>query len=122
MADERLDDVTYAVHHEEEASLDEPDQWCRVACTVYEHCRGAMTDVQGLIESPRYLKAVDDILVGKTMEKEGKGLTEEAKRALKGVSGSTGTHLVRWDEVNDSRVAGGFYKRLDIRPLPREKR
>lgn len=119
-ADERLDDVTYAVRHEEEAPLDEPDQWCRVACTMYDHCRGALTDVEGLIDSPRYLKAVDALLVGKEMEKEGVGLAKEAKRALKGISGSTGTHLVRWITVNDSRVEGGAYERLDVRPLRKD--
>lgn len=114
---ERLDDVAYAIHHGEEASRDEPDQWCRVACTMYEHCRGGETDVGGLLHE-KHVRLVDHYLAGRATKQAGEALMEEVREKLRGVNGSTGTHLVREIHVNGR---GGQSVRLDIRPLPKGK-
>ncbi len=116
VAVERLEDVIYAIHHGEEAERDQPEQWCRMACPFFNVCRGAVTDVGGLLHE-KYLRATDSFLQGKAMKKVGEGLMQESKEALAGVNGSTGTHIVRWIHVN----AHGGYERLDIRPLPKGK-
>lgn len=121
-ADERLDDVQYAVLHGEEAARDEPDAWCQVACPFYTKCRGASTDVGGLIEEEGALLAVKNYEEGKRMEREGARLKDEAKRDLKGVEGSTGEHIVRWTRVNETEIAGFTrkgYDKIDIRKVRR---
>lgn len=121
-ADERLDDVQYAVLHGEEASRDEPDAWCQVACPFYTKCRGATTDVGGLIEEEGALLAVKNYVDGREMEKAGARLKDEAKRDLDGVEGSTGEHIVRWTHVNETEVPGFTrkgYSKIDIRAIRR---
>lgn len=121
-ADNRLDDVTYAVMHDEEASRDEPDAWCQVACPFYTKCRGATSDVGGLIEDEGALLAVKNYDEGKRMVREGTRLKDEAKRDLVNVEGSTGEHIVRWVHVNESDVPSftrKAYDRLDIRKVRR---
>lgn len=121
-ADSRLDDVTYAVMHDEEASRDEPDAWCQVACPFYTKCRGATSDVGGLIEDEGALLAVKNYDEGKRMVREGTRLKDEAKRDLVNVEGSTGEHIVRWVHVNESDVPSftrKAYDRLDIRKVRR---
>lgn len=124
-ADSRLDDVTYAVMHDEEASRDEPDAWCQVACPFYTKCRGATSDVGGLIEDEGALLAVKNYDEGKRMVREGTRLKDEAKRDLVNVEGSTGEHIVRWVHVNESDVPSftrKAYDRLDIRKVRRRSR
>lgn len=121
-ADQRLDDVVYAVMHNEEASRDEPDAWCQVACPFYTKCRGASTDVGGLIEDEGALLAVKNYEEGKRMEREGARLKDEAKRDLAGVEGSTGEYIVRWTHVNETAVPGFTrkgYDKIDIRKVKR---
>lgn len=121
-ADERLDDVQYAVLHGEEAARDEPDAWCQVACPFYTKCRGASTDVGGLIEEEGALLAVKNYEEGKRMVREGTRLKDEAKRDLTGVEGSTGEHIVRWTRVNETEVPGFTrkgYDKIDIRKVRR---
>lgn len=121
-ADERLEDVVYAVMHGEEAPRDEPDAWCQVACPFYTKCRGASTDVGGLITEEGALLAVKNYEEGKRLEREGARLKDEAKRDLKGVEGSTGEHIVRWTRVNETTVPGFTrkgYDKIDVRPVRR---
>lgn len=121
-ADSRLDDVVYAVMHGEEASRDEPDAWCQVACPFYTKCRGATTDVGGLIEDEGAILAIKNYEAGKKMVKEGERLKDESKLTLKGVEGSTGEHIIRWTRVNESEVPGYTrrgYDKIDVRPVRR---
>lgn len=121
-ADRRIDDVVYARLYESEAPRDEPDAWCQVACPFYYKCRGATTDVGGLIEDEGALLAVKHYEEGKRLVREGERLKDEAKVTLKGVEGSTGEHLVRWTHINETEVPGFTrkgYSRLDIRKMPK---
>lgn len=121
-AEQRLDDVVYAVMHDEEAPRDEPAAWCQVACPFFSKCRGATTDVSGLITDEGALLAVKNYEEGKRMAREAERLKDEAKRDLVGVEGSTGTHLVRWTHVNESEVPAftrKAYAKIDIRKLPK---
>lgn len=121
-ADQRLDDVVYARMYEDEAPRDEPDAWCQVACPFYSKCRGANTDVSGLIEDEGALLAVKNYEEGKRLAREGERLKDEAKQTLRGVSGSTGEHLVRWTEVAETYVEGFNRKahtKIDIRKMPK---
>lgn len=121
-AESRLDDVVYAVMHNEEAPRDEPDAWCQVACPFYTKCRGATTDVGGLITDEGALLAVKHYEEGKKMAREAERLKDEAKRDLKGIEGSTGEYVVRWTRVNETEVPGFTrkgYDKIDIRRLPK---
>lgn len=121
-AERRLDDVVYAVMHGEEASRDEPATWCQVACPFYSKCRGAETDVQGLITDESALLAVKHYEEAREMAKAAERLKDEAKATLKGVEGSTGEYIVRWTQVNQTDVPGftrKAYRKLDIRRLPK---
>lgn len=121
-ADERLDEVVYSRLYDSEAPRDEPDAWCQVACPFYSKCRGASSDVSGLIEDEGALLAVKNYEEGKRLVREGDRLKDEAKQTLRGVQGSTGEHLVRWTEVGETHVAGftrKSYAKIDVRPMPK---
>ncbi len=121
-ADQRLDDVVYARLYENEAPRDEPDAWCQVACPFYSKCRGASSDVSGLIEDEGALLAVKHYEEGKKLVREGTRLKDEAKQTLRGVEGSTGEHLVRWTQVGETFVEGftrKTYSKIDIRKMPK---
>jgi hypothetical protein len=119
----RLDDVEYAVAHDEEAPRDNPEPLCRY-CPFYFSCRGGVTDSPGLITDPGHLDAVEQYRAGIELEKEAKRLKDEAKAALVGAAGSTGKYVVRWIHVNEVTVPASHrsaYDRLDLRPLPGAK-
>jgi len=71
--DEWVNDVKYAVLHNEDASRDMPREWCWSYCEYATACRGHDTDVEGLLESPDIIAAVD-------MWEEVKALKSEAKK------------------------------------------
>jgi hypothetical protein len=59
------------------------------------------------------------------MAKAAERMKDDAKRALAGTSGFTGTHVVKWIYVNESEIPGHSrpgYERLSIRPIPRATR
>lgn len=119
----RLDDVEYAVAHDEEAPRDNPEPLCRY-CPFYFSCRGGITDSPGLITDAGHLDAVTQYRDAMAMEREAKRLKDEAKDALVGAAGSTGQYIVRWIHVNEVTVPASnrsAYDRLDIRPLPGSK-
>lgn len=112
-----LEQVVYAVQHDEVTQRDRPEAWCKVACPYYTRCYWGATDVNQVIEAPDLLQAVDDIVAAKAMEKEAKALKASAQAALAGVNGSTRRHLVRWITVNGTETRSG-YERLDLREIP----
>ena len=122
--DEFIGDAIYAVMHDEEAARDRPYNMCEVVCPFFSRCRGA-DDYQagGLIEDFVTLGAVNGYVKGLEMEKQGKRLKEDAKAALVGAAGSTGTHVVSWSKVGPTDIAAGTrrgYDRLSIRPIKKE--
>lgn len=114
-----LDDIVYAYAHGETARKEPPREMCFAACGFAPECRGGDTDARGLITDPEQLAAVEMMREAITLEKQARLLKDEAKAALKDVSGSTGRYTVRWIKVGGGYVAYERppYERLDIRPV-----
>lgn len=124
--DDWIHDVKYAVVNNTEASKDKPREWCWSYCEYATLCRGNDTDVEGLIEDPEILSAVNLYAEGLALEKVAKKKKDTAKLAIPSqLSGSTGTHNVRWVEIGPTVVAESTragYRKLDIRPIPGPKK
>jgi hypothetical protein len=121
---EWLSDVIYAVQQDEEASRDKPREWCYACCPFAPACRGEDdTDVEGLIEDPFILEAIEVY----NAAKEAIALAEKDKKSaasvLEQVEGRTPTHIVRWVNVGESTVAytRSGYRRLDVKPIPKKR-
>lgn len=120
--DDWIHDTKYAVLHNAEASKDKPREWCWSYCEYATLCRGNDTDVEGLIEDPEMLAAVDLYGEGLALEREGARRKGVAKLSIPdGLSGSTGSHNVRWVDVGPTDNRAG-YRKLDIRPVPGPKK
>jgi hypothetical protein len=118
--DEWINDVKYAVIQGEEAQKDMPREWCWSFCEYASICRGQDTDVEGLIEDPEVVAAVDMHTEAAALEKQAKKLKNNAQIILNRIeSGSTGTHQVRWTEVQGGHVEyyRKPYKKLSITPI-----
>jgi hypothetical protein len=116
-----LDDVVYAWQRQEEAQKEPAREVCQRTCGFYRQCRAFDTDVQGLITDPALLDAVEMHLEGSALKKKGEQFLKESRSELAGVSGSTGTHLVRWVHVVPTIAADGSkragYSRLQVQEL-----
>jgi hypothetical protein len=112
-----LDDVVYAVRNDEEAQREPSREFCADWCERFTACRATDTDVQGLLTDPDVLAAVDLHLQASAMKRKASKMDTEAKNALFGIQGSTGSHTVRWTRVNGSHVSFDrqSYERLDIK-------
>ena len=122
--DEWINDIKYALINGEDASRDMPREWCWSWCDYATACRGNDTDVEGLIEDPEFIAAVDMHVEAMALEKRAKKLKDDAKTALAGRSGSTGSHNVRWVDVNAVDMKAytrSGYTKLDIRPIGKPK-
>jgi hypothetical protein len=119
-ATEWLDQVVYAWQHEETAAKEPPREMC-TACGFFEVCRGAEPGVEGLLTAPEVLTAVDLQIEAAALDKRSKKLKAEAKEALQGVAGSTGTHAVKWVHVGASHIEyeRSAYDKISITPLPK---
>jgi CRISPR/Cas system-associated exonuclease Cas4 (RecB family) len=115
-----LDDVTYALDHNEEASRDKPRDWCFACCPFAVACRQDDSDVTGLITDEDFLAAVKTYQEAQRRIKDAEREKTAAASALAGMSGNTGEYSVRWINVGPSvvpeQVRSG-YSRLDIRPI-----
>jgi hypothetical protein len=118
-ATEWLDDVVYAFRHGELARKEPPREMCFAACGFAPVCRAGHVDGQGLITDPGQLAAVSMMQEAAALKKKAAKLETEAKIALQGVNGSTGSFSVRWVEVGGGAVSYQRkpYLRLDIKPL-----
>lgn len=115
--DDWVNDVKYAVIHSEDASRDLPREFCAKFCEYFTACRGNDTDVEGLIEDPEIISAVDVYKEGSAMESSGKKMKDSVKSILMDANGSTGTFLVRAVEVGETFIPGYTrkgYKKLSI--------
>ena len=121
--DNWVQDVLYAVIHQEDAARDMPRDWCWSWCEYATVCRGDDTDVEGLVDDPEFLAAVAMNRHASALEKEAKRLKSSAQKVLKGRSGSTGTHVVRWIDIDGAVVSYERkpYQKLDIRPVGKPK-
>lgn len=120
--DDWIHDLKYATVTGEEGSKDKPREWCWSYCEYATLCRGDDTDVEGLIEDAEVLAAVDLYGEGLAMEKEGTKKKAHAKLSIpEQLSGSTGTHNVRWIEINGTDTRAG-HRKLSITPVPGPKK
>ena len=119
--DSWIDDVIYAVKHNEDANRDVAPPVCERICSHFTYCRGSLPDQDGdMIEDKELIHAVEMYVQARDMEKEAAEIKKEAQGRLMGVSGSTGTYQVRWTEIQPS-VVESFqkqgYMRMDIRKV-----
>lgn len=115
-----LDNVVYAHLNGEEARKEPPREMCYKVCGHVETCRAMDTDVTGRIDDPYMIVAARVYADGAVLEKQGKQMKEEAKRALDGVNGSTGEYMVRWTNVPATDIAAFTrkgYKKFDLKPI-----
>lgn len=120
--DSWVQDVIYAVKHNEDASRDIPAAVCERICSHFTACRGALGVEEGsvLIEDPELLSAVDMYVEGRDLSKQADQMKKEAQSRLFGVNGTTGTYQVRWVEVAPTKVESfdkAAYSRMDIRKV-----
>lgn len=124
--DDWIHDLKYAVVNNLEGSKDKPREWCWSWCEYATLCRGNDTDAEGLIEDPEILSAINSYAAAQKAETQAKKDKEIAKLALPGtLSGTTGTHTVRWVEVGPTEIKGftrAGHRKLDIRPIPGPKK
>jgi hypothetical protein len=116
-AREWLSGVVYAYKNNIEAAREPQRTFCENWCEFFGPCRGADTDVEGLITDPRVITAIDLYKEGGAMESAGKKMKAQAKTELEGVSGSTGQWVVREIEVGETTIPATTrrgYRRLSI--------
>lgn len=119
--DSWIDDVIYAVKHNEDSSRDVAPPVCERICSHFTYCRGGLPDYDAeMIEDDELIHAVEMYVQARDMEKEAAEIKKEAQSRLAGVSGNTATHQVRWTEVQPA-VVESFqkqgYMRMDIRKI-----
>lgn len=121
--DEWVNDVKYAVVHNEDASRDMNRDWCWSWCEYATVCRGTDTDVEGLVDDPEFLAAVAMNREASALTREAERLKKSAQKVLAGRSGSTGEFTVRWIEIDGSPINyyRKPYQKLDIRPVKKPK-
>lgn len=114
-----LDDVVYAFKNGEAARKEPPREMCYAACGFAPECRGGDMSSHGLIEDLEQLAAVAMMRQATELERAARKMKDEAKAALKGVTGSTGEYSVKWIKIGGGYVAYERppYERLDIRPI-----
>lgn len=118
--DSWVQDVIYAVKHNEDASRDIPAPVCERICDFYTACRGGLPVHEGgeLITDSEMLAAVDMYVEARDMVKTGEQMKKEASARLFGVNGTTGKFDIRWVEVQPTTVESfqkAGYSRLDVR-------
>jgi hypothetical protein len=119
-AAEWLDEVVYNYMNQQEAPKEPPREMCAVTCGFYRTCRAYDTDVEGLLTDQVVLTAVEMHREGAALVKQGNDLKKQASVHLEGISGSTGTVMVRWVHVNESERAAytmKAYDRLDVKEI-----
>lgn len=120
-ATEWLDDVVYAYSHGEEARKEPAREVCETTCGFWRTCRAFDTDVSGLITDPHLLDSVNRYVEGAALKKHGEALMQSGRSELADVSGSTGTHAVRWVHVSPSIDKAGKhrngYSRLTVQEI-----
>lgn len=99
-----LSEVVYSYKQDIEAPKEPPRNFCEGWCEFYDTCRKFDTDAEGLIDDPDAVKAVDLYEEGRLLKRQGDKLQKEAKKTLSGVEGSTGTHIVRWVQVEPTTI------------------
>jgi hypothetical protein len=118
--DSWVQDVIYAVKHNEDASRDVPAAVCERICSHFTACRGALEIHDGAepITDPELVAAVRMYVEARDAASAADRAKKEAQQRLLGVNGSTGDYNVRWVEVQPTTVQAfdkQGYMRMDIR-------
>jgi len=118
--DQWVEDVIYAVKHDQDASRDVAAPVCEKICEFFTVCRGSLEvhDGQEVIRDDYLLSAIDMYVSGRTMENQGKQMKKEAGEILTSINGVTPTHQIRWVHVNGGSMKAyerASYERLDVR-------
>lgn len=102
-----LDDVLYAVVHQEDASRDVAAPVCEKICEYFTVCRGQLPVAeQEFITDDETRQAIRMYVEGRDLAKKAKQMQEEAKATLSGINGSDGEWQVRWSFQGESEVPG----------------
>lgn len=114
-----IDDVIYAVAHDEDASRDIAAPICERICEFYTVCRGGLPMSEpSLITDDATKQAIRLYVEGRDLEKKARQMKDQAKTELVGVNGSDGEWTVRWTKKNGVEVPG-YYREpsesLDVR-------
>jgi hypothetical protein len=117
--DSWIQDVIYAVKHNEDASRDVPVSVCEKICSHFTACRGGMTVNDGgeQITDQSLISAIDMYVEAKSLSSQAAKMKDEAKARLYGINGSTDRWQVRWVEVQPGRIEASErsgYMRMDI--------
>lgn len=117
-----INTVVYAIDNEEKDTgylKDKPRDWCFSWCPYATVCRGSDTDVEGVIEDPGILTAIDLYRDAHARETQAKKEKRDAAAALRGAAGHTPDgYTLRWIFVGESVVPEHRrkeYQRIDIR-------
>jgi len=100
-----VDDVTYAVLHDQDAERDIASEVCERICEFFTVCRGNLPMQDGeIIRDAEVSTALEMYVEGQEMAKRAKLLQEQAKAVLDGINGTDGKYQVRWTYINESTV------------------
>lgn len=118
--DQWIEDVIYAVKHDQDAARDVAAAVCEQICEFFTVCRGALEVHEGqeVIRDEYLLSAIDMYVQGRDMENQGKQMKKEASERLSNVNGVTSSHQVRWVHVGPAvmkEYERAGHDRLDIR-------
>lgn len=119
-----LSEVVYSYKHDIEAPKEPPRNFCENWCVFYQSCRKFDTDAEGLIDDPEAIMAISLYEEGGKLKSQGDKMQKEAKKSLVGLQGSTGTHIVRWVQVEPSVVpeyTRRGYQKVSITRIKAEK-
>lgn len=98
-----LDDVLYAVKHDERASQDRPRVWCKDYCPFYTDCRGAEIEIEDITD-PRLTAMVDELGAAVTRNRADQQLIKELKKAgLAGLTGRTERTVIVSKWINSEK-------------------
>jgi len=115
-----VEDVKYAVLHNEDASRDIAAPICQKICEFYTVCRGGlpMSD-SDVYTDPDILNAVTMYVEGREMAKEGESQRKAAAKFLSGINGVADGWQIRSTEVDATDVPGFYrrgYTKVDVVP------
>lgn len=115
-----LDEVVYNFIHKTEARKEPPRTVCERYCGFFRVCRAFDTDVEGRIDDPEQVAAVDLYTEGMELVRQGERMKKQAKQGLVGVRGNTEKFQVRWTWVNETTIQAGTrsgFEKLEVRKL-----
>lgn len=118
---EWLNDVIYAVQHQEDAHRDIAAPVCERICEYFTVCRGSLPVSENeIIDTPEIRQAVEQFVTARDEEKTAKRLKDEARTVLTGLNGVAGGYQIRTTEIPESDVPGftrAASTRLDVRKV-----